>query len=324
MICSHNNNSPINIPSHPYVLLNRSILCNCDIEAESNFLLESLAACEEKPRLKPNLEMYFTMNLAFVDYFGKTLENLEVPVLRDWTTQKQILPISLEKFEFSPKLLNVTKTLRDLVTQYNNKRQIQDTCGQILVEKDKRKSKFGTFLQSFLVDVLVFTVAGVTVIISLIIIYMLCGQSKMKTLVTNLALQHLKSVDATDSTVRYCTCEPNWYIVGLLMLMLLGITYMVLNKIKREFEGRLFSNVTKVMLFLSDNRSYVSVKLSRIAGSIHLFRITGRLTMEVVKFKRNWIWDILEIDWKNVNMTLNGNNKNLPSSVVIPLRENSE
>ena len=26
--------------------MNRDILCNCDMEAESNFLLESLAACE--------------------------------------------------------------------------------------------------------------------------------------------------------------------------------------------------------------------------------------------------------------------------------------
>ena len=46
IMCSHNNNILINIPSHPYVLMNRSILCNCNIEAESNFLLESLAAYE--------------------------------------------------------------------------------------------------------------------------------------------------------------------------------------------------------------------------------------------------------------------------------------
>ena len=46
IMCAHNNNIPINIPSHPYVLLNKRILCNCDLEAESNFLLESLAACE--------------------------------------------------------------------------------------------------------------------------------------------------------------------------------------------------------------------------------------------------------------------------------------
>ena len=47
IICTYNNNIPVNIPSHPYVLLDRNILCNCDIEAESNLLLESFAACEE-------------------------------------------------------------------------------------------------------------------------------------------------------------------------------------------------------------------------------------------------------------------------------------
>ena len=45
IMCLHNNNIPISLPSHPYVLMNRSTLCNCDIEAESNFLLESLTAC---------------------------------------------------------------------------------------------------------------------------------------------------------------------------------------------------------------------------------------------------------------------------------------
>ena len=54
------------MPSHLYVLLDRNILCNCDIEAKSNFLLESLAACKEHE--KPDLEMSFTVNLAFVDY----------------------------------------------------------------------------------------------------------------------------------------------------------------------------------------------------------------------------------------------------------------
>ena len=63
IMCSHNNNTPISIPGHPYVLMNWSILCNCDIEAESNFLLESLAVCEG-PVTKTDLEMHFTVNLA--------------------------------------------------------------------------------------------------------------------------------------------------------------------------------------------------------------------------------------------------------------------
>ena len=41
IICTINNDISIEIPSHPYVIVKRSILCNCGIEAENNFLLES-------------------------------------------------------------------------------------------------------------------------------------------------------------------------------------------------------------------------------------------------------------------------------------------
>ena len=47
IICTINNDIPIKIPSQPYVLVNRSILCNCKIEAENNFLLESSATCHD-------------------------------------------------------------------------------------------------------------------------------------------------------------------------------------------------------------------------------------------------------------------------------------
>ena len=110
IMCSHNNNIPVNIPGHPYILMNQSILCNCDIEAESNFLLESLAACKG-PNAKTDLEMHFTMNLAFMNNFNDVLENLGKQILLNWTTQEQILPISLETFEISPNLINAPKTL---------------------------------------------------------------------------------------------------------------------------------------------------------------------------------------------------------------------
>ena len=39
------------------------------------------------------------------------------------------------------------------------------------------------------------------------------------------------------------------------------------------------------MLSISDTQYYVSIKLCRTAGSIHLFKITGTLTPENVKLK---------------------------------------
>ena len=125
IMCSHNNNIPVNIPGHPYVSMNQSILCICYIEAESNFLLESLAACEG-PDAKTDLEMHFTVNLAFMNYLDDILESFGKQISLNWTTQEQILPISLETFEINPNLINAPKTLQELAVQYRIKRNIPD------------------------------------------------------------------------------------------------------------------------------------------------------------------------------------------------------
>ena len=67
IICTINNDLPIKVPSHPYILVNRSVLCNCRIEVENKFLLESLAACHDS---NTKLMMYFTINSAFTNYLN--------------------------------------------------------------------------------------------------------------------------------------------------------------------------------------------------------------------------------------------------------------
>ena len=311
IMCSHNNNILISIPSDPYVLINRSILCNCDIEAKSNFHLKSVAACEGS-EIKTDLEMYFTVNLAFVNYFDDTIEEFGIPVLRNWTTQEQILPLSTETFEISPNLHKVPKTLRDLAVWYQNKMQIPDKKEQE-IEKTEGISKFKSFLNSFLVDILLFTAALVTMIIMLVIIYIMCRQSKLIALVANIALQHIKGVEL---------CKTQWYIMGMLLIITSGMHYLATNKIEKSsfIKGCLFPNITKILLFISNTHLYIPIKLCKVARSIHLFRIRGRLNPENVKLKKNWIWDILEIDWSNISITLNENKVDLSSSVIIPFR----
>ena len=111
--------------------------------------------------------------------------------------------------------------------------------------------------------------------------------------------------------------------MGMLTIITLGMLYLVTNKIWKSsfFKGCLLSNNTKILLFISNTHSHVPIKLCRVAGSIHLFRIRGRLNLENVKLKKNWIWDVLEIDWLNVNITLNDYDIDLPSSVIIPFKE---
>ena len=321
IICWHNNNIPINIPGHPYILMNWSILCNWDIEAESNFLLESLVACEGS-EIKTDLEMHFTINLAFVNYLNDMIEELGIPVSWNWTTQEQILPLSLETFEINPNLLNAPKTLWDLAIQYRNKKNIINKKEQEL-DNPEENSKFRSFLNSFLADILIFTAALITLIITLVIIYVMYGQSKLKALVTNIAMQWIKTVEAADMSDMLCTCKMQWYIMGMLTIITLGMLYLVTNRLRKSsfFKGHLFSNNTKILLFISNTHSYIPIKLCRIARSIHLFRIRGRLNPENVKLKKNWIWDVLEIDWSNISITLNDNEIDLTISVIIPFKE---
>ena len=174
-MCLHNNNIPINIPGHPYVLMNRSILCYCDIKAESNILLESLATCEGS-ETKRDLEIHFTINLAFVNYLDDMIEELGISISQNWTTQEQILHFSLETFEISSNLLNAPKTLQDLAIQNHNQRDILNKKEQE-TENPEENSKFKSFLNSFLADILIFTAVLITLIITLVIIYVMYRQS---------------------------------------------------------------------------------------------------------------------------------------------------
>ena len=40
-----------------------------------------------------------------------------------------------------------------------------------------------------------------------------------------------------------------------------------------------------------------------------------------MKLKKNWIWGVLETDWSDISITLNDNEIDLPSSVIIPFKE---
>ena len=73
------------------------------------------------------------------------------------------------------------------------------------------------------------------------------------------------------------------------------------------------------MLFISDVQNYVPTKLCKTAGSIHLFKIVGTLKAENIKLIKNYLWDTLEIYWKEVTVTFNGDKIDLPRVIIIKL-----
>ena len=113
IICNINNDIPVKIPSYPYILVNRSILCNCGIEADSHDLLELLAVCDNK---LTKLTMYFTINLAFSNYL-ELIPNMtqQLPINKGKTDFEQPSPIYLNNSCFDNSLPARPSKLKEFV-----------------------------------------------------------------------------------------------------------------------------------------------------------------------------------------------------------------
>ena len=177
IVCSTHNNIPIEIPSHPYVLLNRTVLCNCIIEAESNFLLESIAACDPE-RDDVDLEMYFST--AFLNYFDELISILDIPFFHNVTRQEHILPISLESDDFDEQLLSAPKTLRELVERYTQKK-ISFNKQHETLDKENENDNFIeiSILDHLVFNIFIFVMAVISVIIMFIVIKLIFQGEKM-------------------------------------------------------------------------------------------------------------------------------------------------
>ena len=177
IVCSTHNNIPIEIPSHPYVLLNRTVLCNCIIEVENNFLLESIAACDPEGD-GVDLEMYFVANTAFLNYFDELINMLDTPFFHNITRQEHILPISLESDDFDKELLSAPETLRELVEKYKQRKLSFDKQHETLDKEDDIFIETSIF-NHLAFNIFIFVMAIISLIIVFIVIKLVFKGEKM-------------------------------------------------------------------------------------------------------------------------------------------------
>ena len=177
IICNINNDLPIKIPNQPYVLINRSVLCNCGIVAENHFLLKSLAACQDT---NSKLTMYFTVNTVFVNYLDKfpnLTESLEFLIIRNKTTFEQTLPISLNISKFNPTLLTASSDLKEFTNSYTNHKEIfhlQERHDNMEINTNKN-----IFSENYIVDIFSFITAIISLLATTLTVYLLCKHKKL-------------------------------------------------------------------------------------------------------------------------------------------------
>ena len=156
------------------------------------------------------------------------------------------------------------------------------------------------------------------------IIHLVCRHTKLKALLTGITFQPVKQTEAIfDKGKIQQNCTIQWYTIAALTLMIIGLIIYIFATTQKYiiFKRRLYSNTVTMMLFFSDIKQYVPVKLCKTVGSIHLFKIYGQLTSDQITLEGKYLWDVIKIDWGEVFVTLNGAIIQLPILVKVPLRD---
>ena len=146
----------------------------------------------------------------------------------------------------------------------------------------------------------------ITVIISLLAttltVYLLCKCKKLWMLIVSLVLHQVKEVGTVMQKDINSKCKTLTYIS--LVLTILGLVMVAILHYRKSklCRGCTFSNAVNIMIFISDVQYYIPIQLCKTAGSIHLFKIEGILKPENITLNKNYIWDTLEIDLKEVTV----------------------
>ena len=101
-------------------------------------------------------------------------------------------------------------------------------------------------------------------------------------LIASLVLHQVKEVGAvSQETNSECRTLAN---IGTILKILSLIIVTFIHYRKLNFcKGHRFTNAVNIMIFISDVQNCVPIKLCKIAGGIHLFKIMGTLKAENIK-----------------------------------------
>ena len=137
------------------------------------------------------------------------------------------------------------------------------------------------FSENYIVDIFLFITSIISLLATILTIYLLCKHKKLCTLIASLVLHQVKEVGAVTQNEITSECRTLAYIS--LVLTILGLVMVaILHYRKSKFcKGHTFSHAVKIMVFISDVQNYIPIKLCKTAGSIHLFKISGTPKLKI-------------------------------------------
>ena len=340
--CEHHHglDIPLALSHHEYQIVDRSILCACQIEADLIAVLRSVSACKAEVRKLPPL--YFTTNSAFdlflKDYVNKTqdagiltpnevinniTEELVGRINRSRTKAKNPYPFSLKDIR-DPTTNKTPHTMKKLMETIEKlKEQVrEDERRNKEPQPDLTYPEIG-FLKSAPVMIFEFATSLLTLVAIGYVIYNWCKTHK--------PLTPLMAIVGTAGRADALSEELNEMVacpVSTLSYLVLAVTFIsVIIYTARVFKrmtwlkGDILSETCTIELWIWHGIRYVPITVHQLPGHCTLFQRLGYLQgVDLTLIKRRFK-DSLEIDWNQCQIYYKTEELSLPAKISIRLRD---
>ena len=185
LVCPQDLHMAHPVPSYPYVLVNRSLLCNCHLESGLTYLLESVGSCSHKPKFI----MYFTINSAFNHYmslFGfsenetVSTELIEHDHIFNIFLNNSFPPLLLDNSSLSMAPLSPPTTLLKLFQKMNLRSKANKNSPFFpIVRHTNEKSTKGSFLFSTPAHIFYMSTSFIITCMLIPQVYLACKHQKL-------------------------------------------------------------------------------------------------------------------------------------------------
>ena len=137
---------------------------------------------------------------------------------------------------------------------------------------DVHTFSYKNFFLNQIVSIFMFTTSIISIVTIMLVIYLFHKHKHIRMIVASLILYKTKEKEANsklNTEINNSECGTLAYI-GMALTILNMATVIFLHFRKSKLcSGHRFSNVVKIVLFMSDVQNYILINLCKTSGSIH-------------------------------------------------------
>ena len=310
------------------MLTNRSLLCHCSVQNGLSFIPQDIGSCNNETVLPT---FHYTTNLAFMGAYqvmGKLGDNTSSSFPQA-NVSEHIAQTTPKPFPVDLNDTSVQEKIEKLQHWKSAHKQVMKSSAHVSM------SNVTCLMENYFTDVTYMTVTQGRLSVLFLLLTILAQIAYMAWLTVKIHRLGILVATLTFQSILLCkaqtmndqstkvVCHNVWLSILFTTITIIGILIW-LNKNLRNgncLKAYKFNRTLDVYLIICDNLRYVPVKIRVISG--HFYKLdliqTDVIGESQLKLQRNFLWDTLTIDWKDIQLKYAGETVSLPTSFVIPL-----